>query len=193
MSSARRFDANGWYLGARQVLSPNQDQRPPGNTIDLIVVHSITLPPGQFGSDDIVRLFTNTLDPAKHPFFEEINELRVSAHFLIRRDGELIQFVAIPARAWHAGISSFEGRQRCNDFSVGIELEGTDEVCFTERQYQVLTDVCRQLIEQFSLFAIAAHSEVAPGRKTDPGPMFDWSRITSRLPQLRRMMDLPAA
>jgi AmpD protein len=188
-----RFDANGWCVRARHVHSPNQDERPDGTPLELIVVHSITLPPGEFGGDSILRLFTNTLDAAEHPFFEEIKDLRVSAHFLVRRDGELIQFVAVPRRAWHAGVSSFEGRPRCNDYSVGIEMEGTDDVPFTDVQYQVLVDLCRHLTEQFSLVAIAAHSEIAPGRKTDPGPMFDWLRITSEIPQLRRMKDLPAA
>ena len=169
-------------------MSPNCDQRPAGNPIDLLVVHSITLPPGQFGSDAVERLFTNTLDAAQHESFQELQQLRVSAHFLIRRDGELLQFVPCQQRAWHAGVSNFEGRERCNDFSIGVELEGTDEVAFTHSQYACLELLLRDLQTTYPLVAIAAHSEIAPGRKTDPGPQFDWSRVMSSQPRLRRML-----
>lgn len=187
MTLASTFDAGGWFSAARQIPSPNQDQRPAESSIDLVVVHSISLPPGEFGGDAILQLFTNTLDPAGHPYFETIKDLRVSAHFLIRRDGELIQFVPVQQRAWHAGASRFEGRERCNDFSIGIELEGTDEDVFADIQYRVLIDLLRVLVQHFSVFAIAAHSEIAPSRKTDPGPHFDWHRINVEVPSLRRM------
>jgi AmpD protein len=161
----------------RIVDSPNQDERPPGTEVTLAVIHSISLPPGEFGGDAIERLFTNRLDSAAHPYFGQIAGLRVSAHFLIRRDGELVQFVPIERRAWHAGASRWRGRSRCNDFSVGIELEGADHAPFEPAQYAVLVGVLRKL----SLREIAAHSDVAPGRKSDPGVHFDWARVLSAL------------
>ncbi|HEY9532629.1 MAG TPA: 1,6-anhydro-N-acetylmuramyl-L-alanine amidase AmpD [Burkholderiales bacterium] len=161
----------------RIVDSPNQDERPPGTEVTLAVIHSISLPPGEFGGDAIERLFTNRLDPAAHPYFAQIAGLRVSAHFLIRRDGELVQFVPIEGRAWHAGASRWRGRSRCNDFSVGIELEGIDHAPFEPAQYAVLIGLLRKL----SLREIAAHSDVAPGRKSDPGAHFDWARVLSAL------------
>ena len=161
----------------RIVDSPNQDERPPGTEVTLAVIHSISLPPGEFGGDAIERLFTNRLDPAAHPYFAQIAGLRVSAHFLIRRDGELVQFVPIERRAWHAGASRWRGRSRCNDFSVGIELEGVDHAPFEPAQYAVLVGVLRKL----SLREIAAHSDVAPGRKSDPGARFDWARVLCAL------------
>jgi AmpD protein len=157
----------------RVVDSANQDARPEGVEVSLAVIHSISLPPGEYGGDAIERLFTNRLDPHAHPYFKEIRGMRVSAHFLIRRDGELVQFVPIRRRAWHAGVSSWRGRSRCNDFSVGIELEGTDDSAFEDAQYRSLAPLLRQL----ALRDLAAHSDVAPGRKTDPGPRFDWNRL----------------
>jgi len=165
----------------RLVDSPNQDERPPGTEISLLVVHSISLPPGEFGGDAIERLFTNRLDPAAHPYFREIAGLRVSSHFLIRRDGELVQFVPPERRAWHAGVSSWRGRERCNDFSIGVELEGSDEGDFTDAQYLRLIELVQSLKAALPLRDIAAHSDVAPGRKTDPGPRFDWPRLLKAL------------
>ena len=165
----------------RFVDSPNQDERPPGTSITLALIHSISLPPGEFGGDAIERLFTNCLDPAAHPYFREIEGLRVSSHFLIRRDGELVQFVPVERRAWHAGASSWRGRARCNDFSVGIELEGTDDGPFTDAQYERLACLIEGLRTTLPLRDIAAHSDVAPGRKTDPGPGFDWPRLLAAL------------
>ena len=161
----------------RIVDSPNQDARPPGVDINLVVIHSISLPPGRFGGDAIERLFTNRLDPAAHPYFESIARLRVSSHFLVRRDGALVRFVPLERRAWHAGASSWRGRSRCNDFSVGIELEGADDAPFEDAQYAALAALLAQLRAELPLRAIAGHSEIAPGRKTDPGPRFDWQRL----------------
>jgi AmpD protein len=161
----------------RVVESPNQDERPPGVEISLVVLHSISLPPGEYGGDFIERLFTNRLDPAAHPYFAEIHGLRVSSHFLVRRDGEVVRFVPVERRAWHAGVSAWRGRSRCNDFSVGIELEGTDAARFEDAQYASLVELLAELRSRFPLRAIAGHSEVAPGRKTDPGAGFDWSRL----------------
>jgi AmpD protein len=168
----------GWLAGARRIASPNFDERPPESPVSLIVLHAISLPPAQFGGDAIVRLFTNSLDPTAHPYFAEIATLRVSAHFLIRRDGALLQFVSCQHRAWHAGASCFGGRQRCNDFSIGIELEGCDELPFTEAQYAQLQPLIDELCACYPGSALAGHCDIAPGRKTDPGPLFDWLRIT---------------
>lgn len=172
-----RVDNDGWVGGARQVLSPNQDDRPAGTAISMIVIHAISLPPTEFGSDHIERLFTNSLDPAAHPYFSQISSLRVSAHFLVRRDGELIQFVSCKMRAWHAGASSWKGRARCNDFSIGIELEGTDNLPFEDAQYRQLVLLISALRTRYPVDSVVGHSDVAPGRKTDPGPCFDWSRL----------------
>jgi AmpD protein len=163
------------------VESPNCDERPPNTEITLVVLHSISLPPGEYGGDAIERLFTNRLDPAAHPYFQEIRDLKVSSHFLIRRDGELIQFVPVERRAWHAGASSWRGRSRCNDFSIGIELEAAEADAFTDLQYQELTELVRRLQLEFPIRDIAAHSDVAPGRKTDPGARFDWARLLTDL------------
>ena len=178
--------AAGWHPGARRVRSPNADARPPGAAVTLIVVHGISLPPGRFGGDAIERLFTNRLDPAAHPYFAGIAALRVSSHFLIRRDGKLVQFVPCGERAWHAGASRFDGRERCNDFSIGVELEGTDERPYTAKQYARLAALVRRLRRAWPIDAVAGHSDVAPGRKTDPGPAFDWAR-------LRRLLGATAA
>jgi AmpD protein len=171
------IDAAGYTTAARQIRSPNQDARPPGVPIDLVVVHGISLPPGEFGGDAITRLFTNTLDPAAHPSFSAIAALRVSAHFLIGRTGELVQFVGCNERAWHAGVSSWKGRERCNDFSIGIELEGTDDAPYASAQYTTLARLVRALKRAYPIADLVGHSDVAPGRKSDPGPAFDWARL----------------
>ncbi len=161
------------------MASPNFDERPAACGVDLLVIHNISLPPGQFGGPYVDQLFTNVLDPEKHPFFAKIAAMRVSAHLLIRRDGEITQFVSFLDREWHAGESSFQGRERCNDFSIGIELEGTDTRPYTMSQYRSLTRVIRALTDRYprlSLSAIVGHNQIAPGRKPDPGPAFDWPR-----------------
>jgi AmpD protein len=165
----------------RVIESPNQDERPAGTEITLLVLHSISLPPGEYGGDAIEHLFTNRLDPAAHPYFREIAGLRVSSHFLIRRDGELVQFVPVERRAWPAGASSWRGRERCNDFSIGVELEGSDDGPFEAAQYRRLAALIGALRAELPLRDIAAHSDVAPGRKTDPGPGFDWPRLFAAL------------
>jgi AmpD protein len=167
-------DADGWLADVRRVASPNQDERPDGECVRLIVIHSISLPPGQFGGEAIEQFFTNRLDPAADPYFREVHHLRVSAHFLVRRGGELIQFVATSRRAWHAGISCWRGRERCNDFTIGIEVEGADDRDFTASQYERLATLVRLLRERHPIEAIVAHADIASGRKTDPGPHFDW-------------------
>jgi AmpD protein len=177
---------DGWLLSARRIESPNFDERPQETQVSLVVVHAISLPPSKFGSDDIIRLFTNTLDPGAHPYFSGICMQRVSAHFLIRRDGELIQFVSCRHRAWHAGVSTFHGRERCNDFSVGIELEGSDDQAFAEAQYLRLRYLVELLCARYPIEAAAGHCDISPGRKTDPGPYFDWQRL-SGISGLRRM------
>ena len=175
---------SGWLLGARRVPSPNFDSRPGGILPELIVVHGISLPPDEFGGPWIDRLFTNTLPPAGHPYFEKIKDLKVSTHLLIRRDGELVQYVSLHERAWHAGASSYQGRERCNDFSVGIELEGADEIPYEPAQYRILSAVILELCRAYPALSterIAGHSDIAPGRKTDPGPAFDWQRLYALL------------
>ncbi len=170
--------AQGLVDGARQCPSPNCDERPPGREINLLVIHNISLPPGQFGSPFIDDLFLNRLDPAADPYFQNICELRVAPHLLIRRDGELIQYVPLSKRAWHAGQSAFQGCVSCNDFSIGIELEGTDDLPYTDIQYQTLAQVADAIMRAFPAITaerIVGHSDIAPGRKTDPGPAFDWS------------------
>lgn len=174
-------DRPGWVSGARRVESPNFDDRPEGEALSLLVVHAISLPPGVFGGDAVERLFTNRLDPDAHPFFKEIEGLRVSAHFLIRRDGELLQFVPTEKRAWHAGVSEWKGRGRCNDFSIGVELEGCDDQPFEPAQYRVLARLLVVLRRRHPLADLAGHSDIAPGRKTDPGPYFDWPHFLSVL------------
>ncbi|MFD2111690.1 1,6-anhydro-N-acetylmuramyl-L-alanine amidase AmpD [Thiorhodococcus fuscus] len=176
---ASELDAEGWIGGALRRPSPNQDDRPPDTQIDLLVIHNISLPPGTFGGGWIDDLFLNRLDPSAHPYFAPIAHVRVSSHLLIRRDGALIQYVPCERRAWHAGASSFEGRERCNDYSIGIELEGTDQVPFTDAQYQRLADCTHWIRARYPAITrerIAGHSDIAPGRKTDPGPAFDWPR-----------------
>lgn len=177
MTRAAAFDRRGWLARVRRVPSPNADARPAGAEVSLVVIHGISLPPGQFGGDAILRLFTNRLDPDGHPYYATIAALRVSSHFLIRRDGSLVQFVPCEARAWHAGVSRWKGRERCNDFSIGIELEGTDERPYTTRQYRRLAALVRRLRSRWPVRDVAGHSDIAPGRKTDPGPAFDWPRF----------------
>lgn len=171
------IDALGYVAAAAQVPSPNCDDRPPETVPSLIVLHGISLPPGRFGGDAIERLFTNRLDPDAHPYFASIARLRVSSHFLIRRAGALLQFVPCSARAWHAGESAWRGRTRCNDFSIGVELEGSDARPYTAAQYRRLGALLRMLATHYGIRDVAGHSDVAPGRKTDPGPCFDWSRV----------------
>ena len=172
-----KLGPDGRLRPCRFVASPNHDERPAELAPSLLVVHSISLPPGEYGGDGIERLFTNRLDPAAHPYFAEIAGLRVSSHFLIRRSGELLQFVPTTARAWHAGESSWRGRARCNDFSIGVELEGTDDGPFAAAQYATLGELIGALRARLPLTDIAAHSDVAPGRKSDPGPAFDWAGL----------------
>jgi AmpD protein len=181
MSGGDPFDARGWHRRARPVPSPNFDARPDGAAPELLVIHHISLPAGRFAGDAIERLFTNRLDESAHPSFAGLGALRVSAHFLIRRRGELLQFVSCDARAWHAGASCFRGRERCNDFSIGIELEGTGERRYTDAQYRVLARLTRALAARWPLRHLAGHSDIAPQRKTDPGPSFDWRRYESML------------
>lgn len=176
-----QIDADGWLAGARRIPSPNCDARPEGQEIKLLVVHNISLPPGEFGGEGVTELFTNRLDPDAHPYYQTIKELRVSAHFFIRRDGELIQFVSCGQRAWHAGASQWCGQERCNDFSIGVELEGTDEVPYTDAQYLRLVELVRCLRATYPAMDLAGHADIAPGRKTDPGPAFDWVRLRSLL------------
>jgi len=161
----------------RFIESPNCDDRPPAAEVSLLVIHGISLPPGEFGGDDVLRLFTNTLDWAAHPFYETLRGRRVSAHFFVRRTGEIIQFVPCGRRAWHAGESSWRGRERCNDFSIGVELEGVDTRPYTERQYARLVPLAATLRRRYPIAEIVGHSDIAPGRKTDPGPAFDWRRL----------------
>ena len=172
-----RIGADGLASDARQAPSPNQDERPAGATVSLLLLHCISLPPGEYGGDAIERLFTNRLEAGAHPYFQEIASLKVSAHFLLRRDGEVVQFVPVHRRAWHAGDSAWRARARCNDFSVGIELEGVDSAPFAASQYRALARLTHALRGALPVRQFAAHSEVAPGRKTDPGAGFDWPRF----------------
>ena len=178
-ASPRRLaiDERGYANLARQVRSPNHDERPVGTEITLAVLHCISLPPREFGGKGIVQLFTNRLDPGAHPYYAAIASMRVSAHFLIRRAGELIQFVSCERRAWHAGMSVWKRQEFCNDFSIGIELEGTDEIPYAPAQYTMLARLIRALKRAFPIEDIAGHSDIAPGRKTDPGAAFDWARL----------------
>jgi len=171
----------GWLQSARACPSPNVGPRPSGACIDLIVLHSISLPPGQYGGPEVEQLFTNRLDWEAHPYFGQIRGLEVSAHFFIRRDGELVQFVDADARAWHAGASQWRGRGNCNDDSIGIELEGLEGEPFEPAQYTVLASLCRHIAQRYPVAHIAGHEHIAPGRKQDPGPGFDWQRLQQLL------------
>lgn len=170
-----RISAEGLASGVAYLPSPNRDERPADSAIELLVIHAISLPPGEFGGGAIAELFLNRLDPAAHPYYAAIAGLAVSAHFLVRRDGALVQFVPCTKRAWHAGASTWRGRERCNDFSIGVELEGCDEVPFEAAQYAALASLTRALCAAYPIVDIAGHADIAPGRKTDPGPLFDWT------------------
>lgn len=170
------IDKAGFAISAQFIASPNFDTRPL-NELSLIVIHNISLPPSQYGGNGIVELFTNQLNPNEHPYYADIYTRKVSSHFLIRRDGKLIQFVSCLNRAWHAGVSIWQDRERCNDFSVGIELEGSDFDTFEPAQYQTLKTLTASLVNNYPIKAIVGHSDIAPNRKTDPGPYFDWAQI----------------
>jgi AmpD protein len=179
----------GWLSGARRQPSPNRDARPPGTAPELIIVHGISLPPGAFGGPWIDDLFLNRLDPAAHPYFATLEGLRVSSHVLIRRDGELVQYVPFHERAWHAGVSCHDGREACNDFSIGIELEGGDEIPYASVQYErlaALVLLLQQTYPSLPATAVTGHADVAPGRKTDPGPAFEWPRLRALLDDLQK-------
>ena len=170
------INSDGICTEAHLIASPNVDERPQ-QEISLIVIHNISLPPNQYGGEAVIELFTNTLNPETHPYYAEIAHLKVSSHFFIRRDGSLIQFASCLARAWHAGVSNWQGRERCNDFSIGIELEGSDFEAFEPHQYDTLKSLINALKQAYPIQAITGHSDIAPDRKTDPGPYFDWSLI----------------
>lgn len=172
---------HGWYRHARHEPSPNFGPRPANAGVDLIVLHSISLPPGQYGGDEVRQLFTNTLDWSRHPYFESIQGVTVSAHFYIRRSGELWQFVSCTNRAWHAGTSRYRGRDNCNDDSIGIELEGQEGGPFEMAQYETLASLCAALAHAWPIAYIAGHEHIAPGRKQDPGSGFDWLRLRNAL------------
>ena len=171
----------GWYQFAAHVASPNYGPRPPGARIDLIVLHSISLPPGQFGGNEVQNLFTNQLDWSQHPYFKSIEGMQVSAHFFIRRQGELLQFVSTDDRAWHAGASCYRGRPNCNDDSIGIELEGLEGGRFEDAQYETLAGLSAALLQHYPIVHMAGHEHIAPGRKADPGCGFDWQRLAQSL------------
>jgi len=174
-----KINSRGIASGAHYIESPNQDERPAGSEISMIVIHNISLPPQQYGGNGVTELFTNRLDPNAHPYYQQIYQLRVSSHFFIRRDGSLLQFVPCSHRAWHAGASGWQGRERCNDFSVGVELEGSDFEAFEAAQYVTLNHLLTALQQQYNIQDVVGHSDIAPGRKTDPGPYFDWSQVNS--------------
>ncbi|WP_038210531.1 1,6-anhydro-N-acetylmuramyl-L-alanine amidase AmpD [Xenophilus azovorans] len=175
------WQEGGWYASAHRLASPNFGPRPAGACVDLIVLHSISLPPGQYGGDEVQRLFTNRLDWSAHPYFEQIRGIEVSAHFYVRRDGTLWQFVGCDDRAWHAGASCWRGRADCNDDSVGIELEGLEGGPFEPAQYEALAHLCPAIARRYPVRYVAGHEHIAPGRKQDPGPGFDWPRLRAAL------------
>ncbi len=172
---------DGWYRLAHQLPSPNFGPRPAGGSVDLIVLHCISLPPGSYGGNEVQALFTNRLDWDAHPYFKGIEGLQVSAHFYIRRDGEIWQFVSCDDRAWHAGVSHYRGRSNCNDYSIGIELEGVEGGLFEPAQYEALAVLCQALTQRYPIALIAGHEHIAPGRKTDPGPGLDWNLLQKTL------------
>lgn len=174
----------GWWQFARHVRSPNFGPRPESAEVSLLLIHNISLPPGEFGGDGVERFFTNRLDPAAHPYFATIAGVQVSAHFFLRRDGEVVQFVSVLDRAWHAGFSCWQGHENCNDFSVGVELEGTDDLPYSTAQYSVLETLLAALQACWPLCAVAGHCHVAPGRKSDPGASFDWPKLARAFPSL---------
>jgi AmpD protein len=175
------LDVAGVAAGARFVPSPHCDERPADASIDLLVIHNISLPPGEFGGREVEDFFLGRLHPGAHPFFAGIAAMRVSAHFFVRRSGEVVQFVPCELRAWHAGVSSWNGREKCNDFSIGIEVEGTDWQPYADAQYEALADLTEAIFERYGELALAGHSDIAPGRKTDPGPHFDWARFRAAI------------
>lgn len=184
-----QLDRHGWLRPARAVRllpSPNCDNRPAQTAVSLLVIHNISLPPNQFGGPHVANLFLNRLNYRAHPWLERLRGLRVSAHFFIRRDGQIVQFVSTDKRAWHAGVSRFEQRERCNDFSLGIELEGTDTQPYSDAQYASLAKLTRLLRNRYPLRAARGHEHIAPGRKTDPGPAFNWSRFARTAGLARR-------
>ena len=170
---------DGFINNVKQVHSPNQDSRPSKEEISLLVIHNISLPPNKFGNSYIEDFFSNSLDTEKDPYFKCIKDRKVSSHFLIKRSGELVQFVSCHNRAWHAGKSSWNGKEKCNDFSIGIELEGSDTIQYEKKQYETLIKLIKSLYKKFSITAILGHNQIAPERKTDPGPLFDWNLIKS--------------
>ena len=183
------IDAAGFLSTAQFIASPNCDERPPNTEICLLVIHNISLPPDEFGGDGVIELFTNRIDPQAHPYYQSLQGLKVSAHFFIRRDGAVIQFVPCSQRAWHAGVSNWQGRERCNDFSIGIELEGADEMPYAAVQYEVLARLVaalRQAMPSLRRAPVVGHSDIAPGRKTDPGSAFDWGRLAGLLERAGR-------
>lgn len=174
---------DGWWSGAEHLPSPNFGERPVEARISLVVIHNISLPPDEFGGNWVEDFFLNQLDPTAHPYFATIADVQVSAHFYLRRDGRVIQFVGADKRAWHAGRSCWQGRENCNDWSIGIELEGCDTQAFTTAQYAALCELLAALPLRYPISALAGHSDIAPGRKTDPGPGFDWQTIARRFPE----------
>lgn len=176
-----RLDASGLLDAAQFIASPNFDERPPDMDVNLLVIHNISLPPGEYGGNGVIELFTNRIDPQAHPYYQTVQGLNVSSHFFIRRDGEVIQFVRCNQRAWHSGASSWQGRERCNDFSIGIELEGSDAEPFADAQYATLTMLTQCLCGRYPIQHVVGHSDIAPGRKTDPGPYFEWERYRRSL------------
>ncbi|PKO85816.1 MAG: 1,6-anhydro-N-acetylmuramyl-L-alanine amidase AmpD [Betaproteobacteria bacterium HGW-Betaproteobacteria-12] len=185
------WQADGWLGGVSWMPSPNFGERPAG-PVSLVVVHNISLPPGEFGGDWVEAFFLNRLDPLAHPYFATIAALQVSAHFYVRREGRIVQFVGCDQRAWHAGSSSWCGWANCNDYSVGIELEGSDSQPFAADQYAALWRLVDALRARYPIAAIAGHSDVAPGRKTDPGPYFDWAQVRARYPEMNLPPEIPA-
>ena len=184
MQSVHPVWNQGWHQQAKRLDSPHFGPRPKGACIDLVIVHSISLPPGQYGGRQVQDLFTGQLDCSAHPYFQQLRGLQVSAHFYIRRDGELWQFVSCDDRAWHAGVSSYRGREQCNDDSIGIELEGLEGERFEPAQYESLTVLCQDLHGAYPIAHMAGHEHVAPGRKQDPGPGFDWAHMRTQLKDL---------
>lgn len=175
------LDIAGVAGGARFVPSPHHDERPAESPIDLLVIHNISLPPGEYGGPDVESFFLGRLHPGAHPFYAGIAAMRVSAHFFVRRDGEVVQFVPCELRAWHAGVSRWRGREKCNDFSIGIEVEGTDFEPYADAQYEALRDLTLAIFERYGEMPVTGHSDIAPERKTDPGPFFDWPRYRAGL------------
>ena len=176
-----QIDAAGFLDTTQFIASPNCDERPAGTEINLLVIHNISFPSNEFGGNGVIELFTNQIDPDAHPYYQSLQGLKVSSHFFIRRDGSIIQFVPCNLRAWHAGVSYWQGKEKCNDFSIGIELEGSDTTLFTNQQYAALIALTKCLCEHYPIKDIAGHSDIAPDRKTDPGPHFDWQRYANSL------------